>query len=261
MPAETSRANLNGRRARRVPIVALLLVLTVVLAGVAGFRGLGRWLVREDPLGKADAIVVLSGGLPYRAEEAASVYRGGYAPQVWLTYPASPADRLARLGISFIGEEQYDREVLVHSGVDAAAVHILPDEIVDTEQELREVAREMHDAHLSRVIVVTSPEHTRRVRSLWALVGEPGEKAMVRAARDDPFDRDHWWRNTRDAYAVLRELLGLANAWMGLRIRPARSALSPVPVSRRASEGANRLAPSAACTRITSAFSFSTERG
>jgi uncharacterized SAM-binding protein YcdF (DUF218 family) len=257
MSAETARAKFNGRR----PMLALLSLVAVVLAGVAGFRGLGRWLVREDPLGRADAIVVLSGGLPYRAEEAAWIYRGGYAPQVWLTRPASSARQLARLGISFIGEEQYDREVLVHSGVDAAAVHILPDEIADTEQELRGVARELHDTHLSTVIIVTSPEHTRRVRALWALLGEPGEKAIVRAARGDPFDRDHWWRNTRDAYAVLRELLGLANAWMGLRIRPARSAWSPTPLSRGASEGANRLAPGAGCMRITSAFWFSTERG
>jgi uncharacterized SAM-binding protein YcdF (DUF218 family) len=224
MAAETDPANVKRRLVRLSRMLALLFLVAVVSAGVLGFRSLGRWLVREDPLGKADAIVVLSGGMPYRAEEAAAIYRAGYAPEVWVTRPASPAGQLARLGISFIGEEQYDREILVQSGVQPAAIHMLPDEIVDTEQELREVGLEMRDSHSSAVVIVTSPEHTRRVRALWALLAGPKEKAIVRAARDAPFDRDHWWRNTRDVYSVVRELLGLANVWMGLRIRPAHSA-------------------------------------
>jgi uncharacterized SAM-binding protein YcdF (DUF218 family) len=224
MPGEAAPANVNRRLVRLSRMVAVLFLVAVVLAGVLGFRGLGRWLVREDPVGKADAIVVLSGGMPYRAEEAAEIYGTGYAPEVWVTRPASPADQLARLGISFIGEEQYDREILVHKGVQPAAIHILPDEIVDTEQELHEVGIEMRDSQFSAVIIVTSPEHTRRVRALWALLAGPKERAIVRAARDAPFDRDHWWRNTRDVYSVVRELLGLANVWMGLHVRPAPSA-------------------------------------
>jgi uncharacterized SAM-binding protein YcdF (DUF218 family) len=216
---------LTPPRAVSLPcIVAWLLAVAVLLAGWAGFRGVGRWLVREDPLARADAIVILSGGMPYRAEEAAQIYRAAGAPEVWITRPQSPASELAGLGIRFIGEEQYDRQILMDSGVPADDILILPDEIVDTEQELREVARSMRDEHKSTVIIVTSPEHTRRVHALWSRLADPGQKAIVRAARRDPFDRDHWWRNTRDAYSVLRELLGLANAWLGLRVRPARRA-------------------------------------
>jgi hypothetical protein len=41
--------------------VCLLLTLAVVIAA----RSAGRWLVREDTLSSADAIVVLSGIMPY----------------------------------------------------------------------------------------------------------------------------------------------------------------------------------------------------
>ncbi len=34
------------------------------------------------------------------------------------------------------------------------------------------------------------------------------------------FDADHWWRNTRDAFSVVRELMGLLNVWTGLRVHP-----------------------------------------
>jgi uncharacterized SAM-binding protein YcdF (DUF218 family) len=216
-PARTAKRIITPRRA-----VIALLALAVILAGVLAFRGVGRWLVREDPLAHADAIVVLSGGMPYRAEGAVDVYRQGYAPEVWVTRSAGPGRALTAMGIHFVGDEEYSRDVLIHDGVPSAAIGILPDEIVDTEQEVEEISREMRDAHKSSVIIVTSPEHTRRVRALWRRLAGPHQKAIVRAVAEDPFDRDHWWRNTRDAYSVVRELLGLLNARAGLPVHPGK---------------------------------------
>jgi len=44
----------------------------------------------------------------------------------------------------------------------------------------------------------------------------------VRAASEDPFDPRHWWRSTGDALDVVREVLGLMNAWAGLPLRRTR---------------------------------------
>jgi uncharacterized SAM-binding protein YcdF (DUF218 family) len=200
-------------------ICSSILLLSLAVA-LVGSRGAGRWLVREDPLSPADVIVVLSGGIPYRAEEAAKVFQTGYAPEVWVSRPVSPASELARLGIRFVGEEEYSREVLVHEGVPEKAVHILPEMIVDTEQEVQEVVQEMRRTGKTRVIIVTSPPHTRRVRTLWTKLVRENRKAIVRAAFEHQFDADHWWRNTHDALAVVREMLGLMNAWAGLPVRP-----------------------------------------
>jgi hypothetical protein len=49
---------------------------------VIAARGAGRWLVREEILSSADAIVVLSGIMPYRAAEAARLFQMGKAPEV-----------------------------------------------------------------------------------------------------------------------------------------------------------------------------------
>ncbi len=65
-------------------------ILIVLIAGLLVFRGAGRWLNREDPLAHADVIFVLGGGMPQRAAEAAKVYAGGYAPEVWLSRPDNP---------------------------------------------------------------------------------------------------------------------------------------------------------------------------
>lgn len=200
--------------------VLLLPGILILVAGIAGFRNVGRWLVHEDALSPADAIFVLSGGMPWRAEEAARVFRRGYAPEVWVGRPASPAKELEELGIHFVGEEEYDREILIHQGVPEAAVHILPDSIVNTEQEVEEVAREMRRTGKARVIIVTSPQHTRRVRSLWNSLVRENPILVVRSANEDPFDADYWWRNTRDVFSVVREILGLMNVWASLPVRP-----------------------------------------
>jgi len=217
MAPNTSNPSRPGRRRA----VFILLLLLVVLGFFAG-RNAGHWLVREDALGPADVIVVLSGGLPYRALGAADIYESGYAPEVWVSYPVGPQQELSRLGIHFVGEEEYDREILVREGVPGNSVKILPSQLINTEEEVEEIVREMQAQGKHTVIIVTSPEHTRRVRALWnALVGQE-PKAIVRGAPTDPFDADHWWRNTPDSLAVTREFLGLMNVWFGLPVRPRR---------------------------------------
>jgi len=207
-------------RRKTFGITALIVVLALIALGVFAFRHAGRWLIREDALRPANVIVVLSGGMPYRAEEAARIFRMGYAHEVWITRPVSPAQELAAMGIHFVGEDDYSRDVLIHQGVPGADIHILPDSMIDTEQEVDEVAREMRQDRLNTVIIVTSPPHTRRVHVLWSELAPKNLRAIVRAAYEDPFDPNHWWRNTRDALSVTRETLGLLNAWAGLPVRP-----------------------------------------
>jgi uncharacterized SAM-binding protein YcdF (DUF218 family) len=212
-------ANGAGRK-RRVRWTLLLIVLLVIGIGTVTFREAGYWLVRESPLDKADVIVVLSGGLPYRASGAASLFKSGYAPAVWVTRPEGLQRELAAIGVHFVGEEEYSREILVNEGVPDSAITILPDDIINTQQEVAEISREMRRMGKHTVIIVTSPEHTRRVRTLWLKLVGNDPQLIVRAAPGDPFEARRWWGNTRDALAVVREYLGLFNAWAGLPVQP-----------------------------------------
>ena len=197
-----------------------VLGLVILIAGLAWFRGAGRWLNREDPLAHADVIFVLGGGMPHRAAEAGMVYASGYAPEVWLSTPDNPAAELAKVGIRFVGEEEYNRQILIHAGVPESAIHILPGPVVNTEQELQEAAGELRREGKTSVIFVTSPQHTRRVWTIWQKLERNDPRAILHAAHADPFDPDHWWRNTRDVLSVVRESLGLLNAWAGLPVPP-----------------------------------------
>jgi uncharacterized SAM-binding protein YcdF (DUF218 family) len=195
-------------------------LLFVVVAAVLAFRGVGRWLIREDALAPADAIVVLSGRMPARAEQAGYIFHLGLAPEVWITHPDNPSEDLAAMGIRYFGEDDYSQAILIRQGVPQTSIHILPDSITDTEQEIYEIAGHMREEKKNTVIIVTSLPHTRRVRVLWNKLAGSDLRAVVRGAPEDSFDADHWWRNTVDALAVTREIMGLANAWTGLRVRP-----------------------------------------
>lgn len=187
------------------------------------FFGIGRWLVVEDPLEKAQAIVVLSGAMPVRAIEAAKLYRQGFAPEVWLTHSTEPAETLGEMGIAFAGEDYYNKLVLIHEGVPAEAIHVLEPPIVNTVDEIKVAAAALARGKGEAVIIVTTKAHTRRTRLLWRrLAAGQGRAAIVRAASGDSFDPRHWWRTTSDALDVVREALGLLNAWAGLPLHPAR---------------------------------------
>ena len=199
----------------------LAAVLSGVLFAIVCFFAIGRWLVVEDPLANARAIVVLSGSMTLRATEAARLYRQGYAPEIWLTRPAEPGATLAAMGIPFAGEDHYEERVLIHEGVPPGAIHVLDPPIVNTADEINVIAAALARERDRTVIVVTTKAHTRRVRLLWRRLASGRGHAIVRAASDDPFDPRRWWRNTTDALDVVREALGLLNAWAGQPLRPA----------------------------------------
>ncbi len=195
--------------------------LAALCAAVAVlFFKVGAWLVVEDPLVHADVIVVLSGSLPERAVEAARLYQAGYADQVWISPPVSPAEELKEMNINYLGEDFYNEKVLLARSVPLDAIHILENPDANTEEEVRQVSSELAANNFHTAIVVTSKPHTRRVRAMWRKLVHSDERLIVRFSGDDTYDGGHWWRHTHDALDVSREVLGLINVWAGLPVRP-----------------------------------------
>jgi uncharacterized SAM-binding protein YcdF (DUF218 family) len=190
--------------------------------GIVIFLRVGNWLVQEDELQKCKAVVVLTGSMPYRALQAAEIYRAGWAQEVWLTKPVEPKGTMEKLGIPFDGDEELSRRVLLKQGVPEKAIRILSPAIVNTADEMKVIADALQSEKSSAVIIVTSKAHTRRVHALWNKFDSGRGRLIARAATTDSFDASHWWRSTSDALDVVREVLGLFNVWAGLPLKPAR---------------------------------------
>jgi uncharacterized SAM-binding protein YcdF (DUF218 family) len=188
-----------------------------VAAHGPALRLIGRALVVEDPVAKVDAIVVVAGGTPSREDAAAALFREGLAPDVVLSNPFTP-DRVRQLitmGARRLDYQGESRLVLEQRGVPAQAIVALPQPVKTTEAELKVVGELARARGWRRVILVTSPQHSRRVKLVWSRQAPADIQSIVRIAQDDDF-LDDWWRKRRQAEAVLHEYLGLAAIYLGI---------------------------------------------
>ncbi len=211
---------MNRRRRAVSGVVAALALLgaAAVLAHGPILRSVGRALIVEDPLGRADAIVVVAGGTPSREAAAAVLFREGWAPRIILSNQFTP-DRvreLIALGIRRTDLQGEARLALEKHGVPAAAIVALGEPVRITETELRLVRETAQARGYGRVILITSPLHTRRVRLIWSREAQGRIEGLVVGARGEEFTVDGWWRRRRMAEAVLHEYLGLLAIYLGV---------------------------------------------
>ncbi|HET8577050.1 MAG TPA: YdcF family protein [Methylomirabilota bacterium] len=209
-----------GRRRRALTYALMglaLLAAGAVLAHQPLLRLIGAALVVEDSLQRADAIVVVAGGTPTREAAAAALFREGWASRVIVSNDYTP-DRvreLVRLGIRAFDFQGESRRALERYGVPAAAIITLTEPVRITESELRAVHQAARAQGFTRLILVTSPHHTRRVRLVWSRESRGDVAALVVSPRGETFP-DTWWRQRRMAEAVLHEYLGLLAVYCGL---------------------------------------------
>src|SRR5260370_6754519 len=133
-------------------ILPTLVVGLIVFAAII-FLGVGRWLVVEDPLDKAQAIVVLSGRIPMRAKEAARLYKAAYAPQIWLTRANEPAASLQELHSAYLGAEFFNSRVLMHEGGPSHAIRRLEPPIDNTAEQLPTLAPQFCPQHGAALLI------------------------------------------------------------------------------------------------------------
>jgi len=212
------RKNILLRFARFCSTFLVVILITSMLTYFS-LPLVGRWLVREDAIHKADAIAVLTGSLPSRALEAAQLYRDGYAKEIWLTHPGNKASLLQDLGIHFPSEDEFNYQVLRRQGVPAKAIHVFEMPIANTADELDVIGAALKYKGDESVIIVTSKSHTRRVHSLWNKYHSDEGTMMVHAVVSDEFAPSRWWRNTGDMTQVFHEVLGMMNVWTGMPVQ------------------------------------------
>lgn len=205
------------RRPWTIVVVALLvLALVGVFAHRPLLRAAGRVLVVEPSDGRADAIVVVAGSTPTREALAATLFRDGRAPVVVVSRQTMPVrvQQLVDLGIRPLDFQGESVAALEKYGVPGAAIITLSEPVEITEMELRGVAAEARSRGWHRVLLVTTPNHSRRVRLIWNREAGPGIEAGL-AMIDDECSADRtWWTRRRCSEAVLHEYLGLVAVYL-----------------------------------------------
>ena len=191
----------------------MALHLLAGLLAVAVFAlAAGRFVVATDPPARADAIVVLGGGHPFRARHAVALHDRGYAPLVVFS------------GSTFKDVGLACSEALL--SLEAARALGLPEDAAlvvegatSTYQEAAALSALARERGWRALIVVTDAYHTRRAgRTFRALL--PGTTVYVSAAPNPKVDLDRWWQTERGLTAVVNEMIKLAFYWAKYGIAP-----------------------------------------
>jgi uncharacterized SAM-binding protein YcdF (DUF218 family) len=203
------------------PALVLVIAGSVLLAPFA-LRVVGRFLVIADPLEPSDAIVVMAGEVPFRQIEAARLFQQGLAPRVVLTRERLPAwrRRLKELGLGSPGRRELAAAVLERLSVPTSAITFVNEPAINTLEELAAIHRFAVEKRFRRVIIVSSPDHMRRIRVIWSKVAGPTVEARLhQAPEEDGFDPDHWWTSKVGAEYLFHEYFGILNFLLGSPIR------------------------------------------
>ncbi|NQT29322.1 MAG: YdcF family protein [Candidatus Saganbacteria bacterium] len=167
------------------------------------FTQMARFLSVSDHLEKADAILVLGGGVGDRVFEATRLYKEGLAPCIVMCGgPLLGQHNLADLM----------KEEAQSLGISGNAVLMV-----------REGSSTLGNATFSlplikrngfkKIIVVTSPYHTRRTKMVFQKVYHGKNiKIMVHGVTSNPFSvysQNDWWQQHEGIDVVVREWMSL----------------------------------------------------
>jgi uncharacterized SAM-binding protein YcdF (DUF218 family) len=187
-----------------VPVLLLGAGLGAYATKASWLGWFGGFLVRTDPLQRADIVVVLAGdGTGERILRAAELVTEGYAPRALvdgpLLYYGHPESDLA---IDFAVSQGYSREMF----------DPLPMEAYSTLEEAYIVDAELRRRGVRKALVVTSDYHTRRARLIYQK-HTSGEVEYVFLAAPHPFfSAEGWWRDREGKKIFLLEFLKTVNS-------------------------------------------------
>jgi uncharacterized SAM-binding protein YcdF (DUF218 family) len=185
-----------------------------VLAGVAT----GGWLAREpalraaadlwiisDPISRADAIVVLGGGLETRPFVAAELWRRGLAHKILISQGLD--ERAASIG-AIPSHSELNREILLKLGVPAGAIETFGTASKNTRDEAVAL-REWAERNAASVFIIPSEIFpARRVR--WIFRREfSGTAVIIEVPSVEPpgHTRWDWWKTEQGLLAFQNEFL------------------------------------------------------
>jgi uncharacterized SAM-binding protein YcdF (DUF218 family) len=173
---------------RVLVIVGVTLVMVVIFSEPL-LKGIYRALVYEDPLVKAEAIVVLAGGNGSRMEAAARLYHEGFGKKLFFSgfraYPETYTSSLMK-------------KYALKLGVPEDKIFTwIPDVEVSTRGESFANLELLNKNHIKKIILVTSAYHTRRAKLMYenaVSLLEYDIEFLVYPAPDPYVPIEGWWK-------------------------------------------------------------------
>ena len=183
------------------------------------FRNAGTYLVKSEPLKKADAMVLLMGSIPDRVLQAVDLYKEGFAGKLIIVEESMGSYRkLEERGAHFISNTTQARNAAIAMGIPADSIIILPGDARSTQMEaviVREYLKTQPG--LDTIILVTSPDHTRRATMIFEKAFQKQNMPVVvysSPSKYSSYTGKGWWKNKEGIQTVMFEYVKMVNFWM-----------------------------------------------
>lgn len=196
-----------GRRAARRVLLAALAMLLLFLLRYPILRGMGNYLIAEDPATRVDAVFVLGGSVLDRGAEAARVYRQGLADRFIFT--GAPVPHV----LEALGIDSTEAECTRHAAVLAG----LPPELTtvmnvgtSTYEEFQTLLAYAKAEGLDSVMVISSCFHLRRIGRVFRKpFRQAGITVVLHGAPSSVYDESRWWASEEGLIMVNNEYVKL----------------------------------------------------
>jgi hypothetical protein len=191
-----------------VAIIALVAAIGCVwIAHASVLRGVARLWVVSDNLDRADAILVLGGGLDVRPFAAADLYKRGLSDRVLVANAYLGQGQREVLGF-FPSHADLNREVLLKHGVPSTAIAEFGDQVSNTHEEALAALAWAKASGAESVIIPMDIFSTRRVRWIFNRELAPaGIHVIVQAVVPWEYNVDNWWQHEEGLISFQNEVI------------------------------------------------------
>jgi uncharacterized SAM-binding protein YcdF (DUF218 family) len=162
------------------------------------------WLITAVPLESPDAVVSLASHEWERLPIAAAVARSSPLTRILLTVPV-------QVNAYNCHDCAHRIQVLKTLGVEPERVALLNRKVTNTWDEAHAVLAYAREHDLRRILIVTSPYHTRRALQTFRAVfaGRPETALGIESIQPDRATQRSWWLHGYDRWYVGYELAAL----------------------------------------------------
>jgi uncharacterized SAM-binding protein YcdF (DUF218 family) len=187
--------------------VLFLVLFTLFALRIHLLRALGSFLVCEDPLEPAEAIVTLAGSPAERGAEAARLFSAMPSSRVICTGELVPP--VLRLVGAPHTEAALTARVVEKAGVPEANILII-NQGTSTYEEAQHILSLCEGRGLKKIIILSSKFHTRRVRGTFRKIfkGSP-VTLIIRGAPSLSYSEESWWKTENGLIMVTNEYMKL----------------------------------------------------
>ena len=192
----------------RLPGLAVAALTGAAALVLLVLPGAGTALVVSSPVADPDAIVTLASHEWERLPMAARLAARYPDASLLLTLPQEVNEFNCHDCAGRVGR-------LVRAGVAEGRIHILPIRSPGTHGEALAVLEFVRRATIRRLVVVTSPYHTRRsLATFRTVLAGAGTRVGIEPATDSsPAQPSSWWRAPYDRWYVRYEWMAIVYYW------------------------------------------------